>query len=291
MKKLLLSTSLTLGFFSLSHAQCSIEANDSLLTSYNYIVNAVNPTGTAPFTYHWTVTDGNGLSIPYTTNAGGDSITIDAMTLQNNYGCVIYQLCMTDADSCTTCAIDTSALQVPFQCYSQFVTTIVGPNQVSLMLLSTMPHFLIMSQMILWTDGTGQGQIYPYAGSAEVITYNPGPAESGDKFFVCMQTTTINGGCIFCDSVQYRTSTLGVPEWESDKLRISPNPASSITKISGHPGIESIRLCNSVGQEVTVNYQIEDHAALLDVSALPKGMYLVEITTETGVLKERISKE
>lgn len=186
MKKLLLSISLTLGFFSLSHAQCSIEANDSLLSSYNYVVNAVNPTGTAPFVYHWSVTDGNGLPLPFAINLAGDSITIDAMTLQNNYGCVIYHLCMTDADSCTTCAIDTSALQVPFQCYSQFVTSIVGENQVSIMLVSTMPHFLIMSQMILWTDGFGQGQMYPYTGSMEVITYNPGPSETADQFFCCI---------------------------------------------------------------------------------------------------------
>lgn len=291
MKKLLLSISLSLGFFSLSQAQCSVEANDTLLPSYNYIVNAVNPTGTPPFVYHWTLTDGNGMQLPFATNLAGDSMFIDAMTLQNNYGCVIYQLCMTDADSCTTCAIDTSALQVPYQCYSQFITSIVGENQVSIMLVSTMPQFLIMGQMILWTDGSGQGQMYPYSGSPEVITYNPGPSETSDKFLCCMQTMAINGGCLFCDSVPFRTSTLGLAELSSEKLRISPNPASSVTKIASHLPIESVQLYNSVGQKVKIDYLLEGKSALLDLAKLPKGVYVVEIMTASGVLKERISRE
>ena len=130
MKKLLLGVSLTLGFWSLSHAQCSVEVNDSLLSTYDYILNADNETGTGPFTYSWTVTDGNGIPVPYTVNPGGDSVTIDAATLQNNYGCVIYQLCMTDMVGCTTCSSDTAALQVPFPCFSQFTSSIVGHSPI-----------------------------------------------------------------------------------------------------------------------------------------------------------------
>ncbi|MNY18855.1 hypothetical protein D3C86_1522620 [compost metagenome] len=159
------------------------------------------------------------------------------------------------------------------------------------MLVSTMPPFMILGQMILWTDGSGQGQMYPYSGSPEVITYNPGPAETADKFFCCLQTTAINGGCIFCDSIPFRTSTLALPELTSGKLRISPNPVSSLTKIESSAVIESIQLYNSVGQKIKIDYLLESKSATLDMANLSKGVYLVEITTGAGVSKERLSKE
>lgn len=291
MKKLLLSIALTLGFFSFSHAQCSVQVNDSLLSSYDYILNAVNATGTAPFVYSWTVTDGNGIPVPFTTHPGGDSITIDAATLQNNYGCVIYQLCMTDANNCTTCSSDTAALQVPYPCYSQFNSAIVGPNQVSLTLTSSIPPWMISNQFVTWTDGNGQGQGMPYMGPGTILTYTPGASNTSNKFFCCIMTTTINGGCISCDSIQYTNSALGIHEVEKMKLHIAPNPASAITKIESASAIETLQLVNSVGQSVSVNYSIENNAAWINLSELPKGVYIVQVTNETGTFKERIIKE
>lgn len=291
MKKLLLSISLSLGFISLSHAQCSVQVNDSLLSSYDYVLNAINATGTAPFVYSWTVTDGNGIPVPFTTHPGGDSITIDAATLQNNYGCVIYQLCMTDANNCTTCSSDTAALQVPYPCYSQFNSSIIGPNQVSLTLVSSMPQWMISNQFVTWTDGNGQGQGMPYMGPGTVLTYTPGASNPSNKFFCCIMTTAINGGCISCDSIQYTNSALSISELEGTKLHVAPNPASTITKIESASVIEKLQLVSSVGQSVSVNYSIENNAAWINLSELPKGVYIVEVSTATGKFKERIIKE
>ena len=291
MKKLLLSVSLTLGFLSSSHAQCSVEVNDSLLSTYDYILNAVNATGTAPFVYNWTVTDGNGMPVMFTTSSGGDSITIDAMTLQNNYGCVIYQLCMTDAIGCTTCASDTAALQVPFNCYSQFTSSIVGQNQVAITLNSSMPPFLIMNQMVMWTDGNNQGQSAPYMGPGTVITYTPGPSNPSNKFFCCILTTTTNGGCISCDSIQYSNSTLNLDELKNKPLHVSPNPAVSVVKIESSSPIEALNLYNSAGQNLEVSFTVSGNTAQVNVAELPKGIYVVEITTAEGSTKERFVKE
>lgn len=291
MKKLLLSISLSLGFISLSHAQCSVQVNDSLLSSYDYVLNAINATGTAPFVYSWTVTDGNGIPVPFTTHPGGDSITIDAATLQNNYGCVIYQLCMTDANNCTTCSSDTATLQVPYPCYSQFNSSIIGPNQVSLTLVTSMPQWMISNQFVTWTDGNGQGQGMPYMGPGTVLTYTPGASNPSNKFFCCIMTTAINGGCISCDSIQYTNSALSISELEKTKLHVAPNPASTITKIESVSAIETLQLVNSVGQSVPVNYSIENSAAWINLSELPKGVYIVEVSTATGIFKERIIKE
>ena len=291
MKKLLLSIALTLGGFSFSHAQCSVQVNDSLLSTYDYVLNAVNATGSAPFVYSWTVTDGNGIPVPYTTSPGGDSVTIDAATLQNNYGCVIYQLCVSDMLGCTSCSSDTAMVQVPFPCYSAFNSSIVGPNQVSITLNSSMPPFMIMNQMIMWTDGTGQGQSSPYMGPGTLVTYTPGASNSSNKFFCCILTNTPNGGCISCDSIQYTNSALGIHELEKMKLHIAPNPASSITKIESASAIETLKLVNSLGQSVPVNYSIENKAAWINLSELPKGVYIVQVATQAGTFKEIVIKE
>ncbi|MDF3027896.1 MAG: hypothetical protein K0S23_2203 [Fluviicola sp.] len=291
MKKLLLSVSLTLGFLSLSYAQCSVEVNDSLLSTYDYILNADNETGTGPFSYSWTVTDGNGIPVSYTSSPGGDSITIDAATLQNNYGCVIYQLCMTDMLGCTTCSSDTAALQVPFPCYSQFTSSIVGSNQVSITLSSSLPPFLITNQFVYWTDGNGQGQGMPYMGPGTIVNYTPGASNPSNKFFCCVMTTTINGGCLSCDSIQYTNSALGIDDLENKRLHIAPNPAAFVTRIESSSTIETIQLYNSVGQFIKASYLLENNSAWLSVNDLPKGIYLVEVTTQSGTFKERMIKD
>lgn len=291
MKKLLLGVSLSLGFMASSNAQCSIEVNDSLMSNYDYILNAVNATGTAPFVYNWTVTDGNGIPVPFTTSSGGDSITIDAMTLQNNYGCVIYQLCMTDNNNCTTCASDTAALQVPFNCYSAFSSSIVGQNQVSITLNSSMPPYLIMNQMVMWTDGNGQGQGTPYMGPGTIVTYTPGPSNPSNKFFCCILTNTINGGCISCDSIQYTNSALSLDELKNDGLHLAPNPASSVVKIESSFPIEVLSLFNVQGQKLLVSYSLTGNTAQLNIAELPKGIYTVEVSTEKGLFKQRFVKE
>ncbi len=290
MKKLLLSIALSLGAVSISQAQCSVEVNDSLLANYDYVLNAFNQTGTGPFVYNWTVTDGNGMPITYTSSTGSDSITIDAATLQNSYGCIIYQLCMTDMMGCTTCAGDTAMVTVPFPCYSQFSSSITGQNQVSITLNSSIPPFMITSQYVTWTDGNGQGQGVPYMGPGTIVNYVPGSNQS-NKFFCCILTNTVNGGCISCDSIQYTNSGLGIQELGSRDLRISPNPASANATIESTAAIEQIAVYNAFGQLVSVDYTLDNSTAKLTVSGLAKGIYMVRVSTSLGIFEERLVKE
>lgn len=281
-----------LGIASITHAQCSVQVNDSLLSNFDYVLNAVNPTGTAPFTYNWTVTNGVGMPIQVTYNMGGDSLTIDAFTLQNNYGCIIYQLCMTDANGCTTCTGDTSISQIPYPCYSAFNSSITGPNQVSVdhVFSMPMPQFMIMSQFLTWTDGNGQSQTMPFVGPT-IIDYTPGPSNTSNKFFCCVVTTTVNGGCISCDSIQYTNSSLSLDELKHSELHISPNPASSVVKIESSSPIEAVSLYNAVGQKLGINFTLNGNAAQLNISELPKGIYTIEVIGTSGKFKERLVKE
>lgn len=289
MKKLLLSIALVLGALT-SHAQCSVQVNDSLMSNYDYVLNATNQTGTGPFTYTWTVSDGNGMPIPHTVSGGGDSCTIDAMTLQNSYGCIIYQLCMSDMTGCVTCAGDTSTLQVPFSCYSAFTSNIIGPNQVAVTLNSNMPPYIIMNQMAMWTNGDGQNDGMPYTAPGIVVNYVPGTNPS-DKFFLCVITNTVNGGCIYCDSVQYRNSTAGISESKAVKLSIAPNPVSSVATIQSSAVIEKLEMFNSLGQSLKVNATLNDSTAEVNTADLPKGIYMVRVTTALGTFEERMIKE
>lgn len=291
MKKLLFSIVLALGTISFSNAQCNVEVNDSLLANYDYVMNAINATGNAPFMYNWTVTDGNGMPIPYITSSGSDSITIQAETLQNSYGCIIYQLCMTDMMGCSTCVGDTAMIQIPFPCYSQFNSSIVGANQVSITMNSNMPSYIITSQFVTWTDGNGQAQGTPYMGPGTIVNYTPGPQNTTNKFFCCVLTATVNGGCVSCDSILYTNSGLGVVEIGTRMVQISPNPASINVTIESSTAIEKLAFYNAFGQIVPIEYTLTNTSAKLDVSELAKGIYIVRVSTSLGTFEERLVKE
>lgn len=267
-------------------AQCSIQVNDSLLTNYDYVLNAYNPVGQAPFQYNWTVTDGNGMSIPFTPNAAGDSIVIDQQVLMNAYGCIIYQLCMTDDLNCTNCLpVDTNAVQVPFNCFSQFSSSIVGPNQVSVTLNNNIPPFLILQQFMTWTDGNGMSQGMPYLGPGTVIDYTPGSSNTSNQFFLCMMTNLTTGGCISCDSIPY--AYLGLNELDAS-LSLSPNPTSNSIQLNSTFEFSKINVFNINGTLLkTANYK-QENSVNVDLSEFPKGVYFLEISSLNGLQTKRL---
>lgn len=268
-------------------AQCSVQVNDSLLSTYDYILNATNQTGTAPFTYVWTVVDGNGMPLPYTTNPTGDSITIAAQTLQNAYGCVIYQLCMNDNLGCSTCTADTNTVQVPFNCYSQFVSSNLGGNNIAVTLNSNIPSFLIAQQFLVWTDGNNQGQGMPYLGPNTVINYTVGPNTVGDKFFLCAMTTLVNGGCMHCDSIPFTTLAL-VPDLLPE-LSIYPNPATETLQVSGTTSDFQFTVLSLQGQVLLQGTATPQTP--IRIAELPEGSYLLHVETQAGSELRHFTKQ
>jgi hypothetical protein len=291
MKKIIFILIGFIGFTMNLDAQCSVSVKDSLLANYDYFLTAINPTGVAPFTYTWTIKDGNGAPVPYTVNTAGDSVLIDAFTVQNNYGCLIYQLCVTDDASCNTCIADTAILNVPFPCYSQFTSTITGVNQVSITLSSNIPPFIMLSQMITWTDGDGQSQSVPYMGPGTTINYVPASPSTSDKFLCCVINNTVNGGCLSCDSIQYTNNSLKVKTIEQKNIQIAPNPATSIVTIKSPSAINRIELFNVLGQKINSESDINNTSATLQISSLTQGVYIIRIYTVSGMVEKRIVKE
>lgn len=285
--KLLLFTSTLLLSISSAFGQCSVTINDSLYLDYSYVLNATNVVGQAPFQYNWTVTDGNGIPLQFIQNSTGDSITITPQTIQGAYGCVIYQLCMTDALNCTTCTQpDTSGLQVPFNCYSAFNSTMVGPNQFAISVFNDIPPFLIVTQFMQWTDGDGQGQGMPYMGPATVLTYTPGPQNTNDKFYLCVMSLLTTGGCMSCDSIPY--SMAGLNE-DILNFNLSPNPANDLIKIKGDYSIESVSIIDVTGSMIQSKEMIPTKELEIVVDDLPNGIYLLRIETSEGTSLKRFS--
>lgn len=286
MKLLLFTSTLLLSIFS-AFGQCSVTINDSLYLDYSYVLNATNVVGQAPFQYNWTVTDGNGIPLQFIQNSTGDSITITPQTIQGAYGCVIYQLCMTDALNCTTCTQpDTSGLQVPFNCYSAFNSTMVGPNQFAISVFNDIPPFLIVTQFMQWTDGDGQGQGMPYMGPATVLTYTPGPQNTNDKFYLCVMSLLTTGGCMSCDSIPY--SMAGLNE-DILNFNLSPNPANEVLKIKGDFSIESVSIIDVTGSMILSKEMIPTKELEIAVDDLPNGIYLLRIETSEGTSLKRFS--
>lgn len=286
--KLLFLTAFSVIFsFKSLYSQCSVQVNDSLYSNYDYVLNAVNVVGQAPFQFNWTVTDGNGMTVPFTTNLLGDSLTIDAQTIQNSYGCIIYQLCMTDALSCTTCTQgDTSELQVPFNCYSSFSSSIVGSNQVAVTMNSNIPPFLIMQQFLTWTDGQGAGQGMPYMGPGTVVSYTAGPNNPSDQFFLCMMTNLTTGGCISCDSIPYMV--VGLDELSENDLKLFPNPTDELLNVSSEFAMQNLTITSMSGVLVMETAIESKTSHQLDLHEIPSGMYIAEITTENGIRTKKL---
>ena len=286
MKLLLFISGMLLGSTSI-FGQCSVTVNDSLYIDYSYVLNATNQVGQAPYQYTWTVTDGNGIPLQYLQNSTGDSITIASQTVQGAYGCIIYQLCMTDAVNCTTCSGDTSELQVPFACYSAFESEMIGPNQIAITMYNDIPPFLIQQQFMQWTDGNGDGQGMPYMGPGTVLTYTPGPQNLNDKFLLCVMSLLNTGGCLSCDSIPY--SMLGLNSIDEVLFSIHPNPTSDLFQIKSSSAIELIQVLSLNGallQHVEANSTFEQK---IEVDELPNGMYLLHVLTAEGLLVRRIS--
>jgi hypothetical protein len=84
--------------------------------------------------------------------------------------------------------------------------------------------------------------------------------------------------------------TLGVASEEFSEINIYPIPASDFVTIKtpNHIKIKSIRLIDMNGKVVM---QLQHQVEKVNVSNLPQGVYLIQMTTENGSLSKRIIKK
>ena len=78
-------------------------------------------------------------------------------------------------------------------------------------------------------------------------------------------------------------------ELEEYKLKIYPNPAGNTVYINlGLEEAPSVSVLNNWGDEVPVKVYDGDNGKVLDTSSLPDGLYIVQITIDRKIFKEKI---
>ena len=108
-----------------------------------------------------------------------------------------------------------------------------------------------------FADFDGAWSVYPYFESENIVV------------------SDISGGLF----ILRESETMGTNDLNRNSIQITPNPASQFVQIksgSNQP-IESVQLVNLVGQQMFTQENINQKNFQLNVSQLPKGVYIVKI--------------
>lgn len=82
------------------------------------------------------------------------------------------------------------------------------------------------------------------------------------------------------------SSTLSINQAQKLQARIYPNPVKNILNVQTEANLQKVEIYSSNGQLIKTSFLKE-----INVSTLPKGNYIVKITTDKGVQTEKFIKE
>lgn len=85
-------------------------------------------------------------------------------------------------------------------------------------------------------------------------------------------------------------NTLNSSNFDLEKITIYPNPVDEILTIEHNSTIEKIEIYDFSGKNILTNFSSDNHSIILNVSSLPTGIYLLKITTGTGIVNKKIIK-
>lgn len=83
------------------------------------------------------------------------------------------------------------------------------------------------------------------------------------------------------------TSGVGIDEKETGKFTIYPNPASQVLNIESLSRIQEVAIYSTTGQ---LMLSILEHVNRVNISALPNGIYMISIKSESGSTVQKIIK-
>lgn len=72
-----------------------------------------------------------------------------------------------------------------------------------------------------------------------------------------------------------------------NQIKIFPNPANSIVNISSNKILDQITICNLLGENI-LNLNTDKKEISIDVSSLPKGIYLIRTTAENNSITQKL---
>ncbi|QTV06384.1 GEVED domain-containing protein [Faecalibacter bovis] len=86
------------------------------------------------------------------------------------------------------------------------------------------------------------------------------------------------------------TAPLGVTDLTNSSIKLYPNPIKDILKIESDKEIKSIKVINTLGQQVG-DYKVNQSNTEVNFSGLTSGVYIVQITTVDGVITKKVIKK
>lgn len=86
------------------------------------------------------------------------------------------------------------------------------------------------------------------------------------------------------------SGSLAADQVAAEKLSYYPNPVTSVLQLRHPDTMQSVRVYNELGQ-VVVHNDVQSATAEMPMSELARGLYLVEVTTQSGVERLKIIKQ
>lgn len=105
-----------------------------------------------------------------------------------------------------------------------------------------------------------------------------------------VQLTTTNCGKTSVITQNITINTLNDFDFNLDKIKIYPNPVDAILSIENGAEIEKITIYDFTGKIIQTHFNNNNHSVLLNVSTLTSGIYLLKITSATGIVNKKIIK-
>ena len=143
-------------------------------------------------------------------------------------------------------------------------------------------------------DRRGQGSVFidslPAGGSEEVdIAYVTSFTDSISPA-LSEVTKVRNDACTIKHAFVQRGFLAGMSATHTDKtaILIYPNPAKGMLNIESAERLTSISLTDMQGRELLRKDKINDNKLTLDISHLSKGVYLINIVSQSGSMVKRV---
>ncbi len=112
------------------------------------------------------------------------------------------------------------------------------------------------------------------------------PGEHMVKLTVGNNRTYDNCGAIY---VKIIVHSVGIDEAENNvEVKTFPNPTTEVVNIAAEENIRSVRVVNTLGQEVYSNGSVNAESLQLNVRDYATGLYIVTVKTNKGISTQRI---
>ncbi|MDD2621975.1 MAG: T9SS type A sorting domain-containing protein [Bacteroidales bacterium] len=98
------------------------------------------------------------------------------------------------------------------------------------------------------------------------------------------------GGCINIDNINFAADANINDVVSEDKVILYPNPARNQINIKNNTPMDYVVVYDLVGKKI-LTVSIQSEQGILDISALQKGVYFLQIQTKQGIIHKKFTKE